>query len=84
MILKKENSYPLVLNLICHARIGGGQKWTSTTPVCTLHIVGIIEKYDHIQTGLEKKIWSVWHCFFGYLQLQTDLVWCQYVWHHSA
>ena len=30
----------------------------------SLHIVGIMEKYDHIQTGLEKNTWSVWRRFF--------------------
>ena len=47
------------LYLICSARIGGGQKFIGGTEMdqyhTSLHIVGIIEKYDHIQTGLEKK-----------------------------
>ena len=30
----------------------------------SLHIVGIMEKYNHIQTGLEK-IWSLWGIFSG-------------------
>ena len=41
----------------------------------SLHIVGIMEKYDHIQTGLEKIFGLYGVVFFGYIRLHTDLLW---------